>query len=267
MERTVDADRPVADDGRQYHIGTRGGDLAPHCLLVGSPERAEMIGTQLLHGKEVGHHRGLISYTGTHEGIPMSVVTTGMGSATTGIVLPEAVRSGARRFIRVGSCSTLWENPSVGESAIVTGAVRLDGASDNWAPPEFPALADYRVVMALEKAAQEIAAPHYLGIEATTSCFNEGQARPDDNGYIPPRLLALHDELVQRGVLLYSMESATIFVWCLTHGKTPGEYWAGSVNAIYGNRRTNVFKVTGDETAARIALRAMLILNREYPLK
>lgn len=262
----VDADRPVAAGGRQYHIETGPGDLAPHCLLVGSPERATMIGATLLKGKKVGDHRGLVSYTGDFEGVPMSVVTTGMGSATTGIVLPEAVRSGARRFIRVGSCSTLWKEPKVGESAIVTGAVRLDGASENWAPLSFPAFADHRVVMALQDAAQGLGLPHYLGIEATTTCFNEGQARPDDNEYIPPRLLALHDELVQRGVLLYSMESATIFVWCLTHGKKPGQLWAGSVNAIYGNRRTNAFQVTGDETAAQIAIHAMLILNDQYPL-
>jgi uridine phosphorylase len=189
-----------------------------------------------------------------------------MGGASTGIVLPEAVRSGARRFIRVGSCSTLWNEPKVGESAIVTGAVRLDGASDNWAPPGFPAFADHRVVSALQRAAQVLGLPHYLGIEASTSCFNEGQARPDDNGYLPERLKAQHDELVQRGVLLYSMESATIFVWCLTHGKTPGRLWAGSVNAIYGNRRTKAFGVLGDESAARIALHAVLILDRKYPL-
>lgn len=266
MNNRADAVHPQAAGGRQYHLGTGPGDLAPHCLLVGSPERAEMIGTKFLDGQEVGHHRGLVSYTGEYEGVPMSVVTTGMGSATTGIVLPEAVRSGAQRFIRVGSCSTLWPEPNVGDSAIVTGAVRLDGASDNWAPPGWPAFADHRVVMALQRAAQDLALPHFLGIEATTTCFNEGQARPDDNGYLPERLRAQHDELVQRGVLLYSMESATIFVWCLTHGKKPGEFWAGSVNAIYGNRRTNAFGVQGDEQASLIALRAMLILNREYPL-
>ncbi len=270
------ADAPTSAGGKQYHLHTDAHDLAPHCLLVGSPERAELIaGTDPIKDAEelvsrffgpgaikVGDHRGLRSFTGEFQGVPMSVVTTGMGSASTGIVLPEAVRSGAERFIRVGSCSTLQREPNVGESAIASGAVRLDGASTNWAPIEYPAFADHRVIAALIEAAETLSLPHHVGIEATTTCFNEGQARPDDMGYIPPRLQMLHDELTQRGVLLYSMESATIYVWCMTHGG----YWAGSVNAIYGNRQTNTFEVTGDEEAALIGLNAMKLLHDRFPL-
>lgn len=260
----MDASKPIRPDGRTYHLETREGDLAKHCLLVGSPERAEMIASTLFTDSElVGNHRGLKSFTGKVDGMPMSVVTTGMGSASTAIVLPEAVYSGAKRLIRVGSCSTLWPEPRPGDSAICTGAVRLDGASENWAPIEFPAVADFRVVSAMVEAAKELGLPHHVGIGATTTCFNEGQARPDISGYLPPRLKAMHDELVQRGVLFYSMEEATLFVWCSTHGKN---LWAGAVDAIYGNRHTNELEVRGEEEAARIAIRALLILNERYPL-
>lgn len=260
----MDANKPIMPDGRAYHLETREGDLAAHCLLVGSPERATMIAEKLFtSSKLVGDHRGLKSYTGKVEGMPISVVTTGMGSASAGIVMPEAVYSGARRFIRVGSCSTLWVKPRPGDSAICTGAVRLDGASENWAPIQYPAIADFRVVTALQRAATQLNLPHHIGIGATTTCFNEGQARPDLSGYLPPRLQGLHDELVQRGVLFYSMEEATIFVWCTTHGQ---DLWAGAVDAIYGNRQTNELEVRGEEEAARIAIRALWLLNEEFPL-
>jgi uridine phosphorylase len=255
----IKANRPTAKGGRTYHLNTRPGSLSELCLLVGSPERATMIAKQLLTGARlVGNHRGLKSYTGEFKGVRMSVVTTGMGSASIGIVLPEAVTSGARIFIRVGSCGTLQAEPKVGDSVICTGAVRLDGASENWAPIQYPAVADYRVVAALVKAANNLGLPHHVGIGATTTCFNEGQARPDINDYIPPRLLALHEELTQRGVLFYSMEEATLFVWCTTHGK---QFLAGDVNAIYANRVTNAFNVIGDEQAALIALNALIILQ------
>ncbi|HBV57733.1 MAG TPA: uridine phosphorylase [Candidatus Magasanikbacteria bacterium] len=255
----MDANNPISPDGRTYHLQTRKGDIAQHCLLVGSPERAEMIArTMFTYCECVGDHRGLKSYTGKVDDFPISVVTTGMGSASTAIVLPEAVYSGAKRLIRVGSCATLWRDPKPGDSAICTGAVRLDGASENWAPIEYPAVADFRVVSALVVAAQRLGLPHYVGIGTTTTCFNEGQARPDLDGYLPPRLQAIHDELVQRGVLFYSMEEATLFVWCTTHGK---DIWAGAIDAIYGNRHTNEFDVRGEEEAARIAIRALLILN------
>ncbi len=259
----MDANIPTSSEGKMYHLHTGPGDLATHCLLVGDPERAEMIaGKFFTDPKKVGDHRGLKSFTGMMDNIPMSVVTTGMGSATTGIVLPEAVASGARRFIRVGSSSCLQREPNIGDSAICTAAVRLDGASNNWALIEYPAIADFRVVMAMVEAAKELGLPYHVGIGATTTCFNEGQARPDKDGYLPPRLLAQHEELTRRGVLFYSMEEATVFVWCSTHGG----YWAGAVDAIYGNRQTNEFRVCGQEEAARIAILALMKLAEDYPI-
>lgn len=252
------ASRPMTADGRQYHLETLPGSLAARCLLVGAPERAGSIAMSLLGGAaEVGNHRGLKSYTGSFGGVPMSVVTTGMGGASTGIVLPEAVRSGARVFVRVGTCSVLWPEVPLGATAICTGAVRLDGASDNWAPIEYPAVADYRVVAALVAAAEGLRLPHVVGIGATTSCFNEGQARPDDGGYLPTRLRERHEELVARGVLFYSMEEATLFTWCLTHGGYP----AGSVCAAIGNRATDEFQLGGEGEAARIAATALARLD------
>ncbi|MBU2542269.1 nucleoside phosphorylase [Patescibacteria group bacterium] len=261
----MDANNPIMPDGRTYHLQTKKGDLAPLCLLVGAPERAEMIATTLFKdARLVGDHRGLKSFTGTFNEILMSVVTTSMGSAATAIVLPEAVYSGARRLIRVGSCSALWPHANLGDSAICTGAVRLDGASENWVPIGYPAVANFRVVNAMVDAAEMLNLPHHIGIGATTTCFNEGQARPDMNGYLPPRLQAMHEELVARGVLFYSMEEATMFVWCTTHGQ---DIWAGAVDAIYGNRHTNELRVCGEENAAQIAINALLLLHRRYPLK
>ncbi|MEA3248799.1 MAG: nucleoside phosphorylase [Patescibacteria group bacterium] len=251
----ISADKPTTDDGCQYHLETRSGDLADRCLLVGSPERAEMIAkTYFTDAIKVGHHRGLRAFSGKYQGKYFSVVTTGMGSASTGIVLPEAVRSGARAFIRVGSCGVLHADLPPGSSCVCKAAVRLDGASENWAPIQYPAFADPHMAVALERAARrlDLEFPWRAGVGITTTCFNEGQARPDDNGYIPPRIKMMHDELVQRGALFYSMEEATLFVWCATHGEIP----CGAVDAVYANRLTKDFATIGDEQAARIALEA-----------
>lgn len=262
MKKKAGANRPKADGGKAYHLHTKPGDLAPRCLLVGAPERAALIANTLFDrhsAKRVGEHRGLISFTGTYEGTPMSVVTTGMGSASTGIVLPEAVDSGAEAFIRVGTCGAIQPNAKIGDAMICTGAVRLDGASDNWAPSGYPAVADYRVVAALVESARNhgAGAPHHVGIGATTTCFNEGQARPDRSDYVPPRLQAQHDELVRRGVLFYSMEEATLFVWCSTHGGYP----AGAIDTVIAQRVTGEFRVDNEGRTAMIACRALKTLN------
>ncbi|HSD12117.1 MAG TPA: uridine phosphorylase, partial [Patescibacteria group bacterium] len=141
---------------------------------------------------------------------------------------------------------------------IATGAVRFDGASDNWAPIEWPATADWRLVAALAQAAARTGKPHHVGVGVTTSCFREGQARPADDGWLPARIRDRHEDLVRRGALYYSMEDASIFVWCATHGGYP----AACVNAVYANRVTGAFAAVGDEDASLVALMALALFPR-----
>ncbi len=178
-----------------------------------------------------------------------------------GSVLPEAVQSGARRFIRVGACGRTQSVVDVGDIGIALGAVRLDGASKNWAPIEYPAISDFRVTRALRDAARGLELPYHVGIEATTDCPNEG--RPDINEYVPVRLQEQHEELVARGVLMYSMETATLFVWCTTHGIAHEGYWAGAVNVFSAKHEPPVIS---EDNAAFVALEAVTILNSRYPL-
>ncbi|MDO8582072.1 MAG: nucleoside phosphorylase [bacterium] len=249
------ASKPKAKDGKgEYHTGLKKRDLAPRCLLVGSPARAVMIAETFFEGaKQVGDdHRGYKCFTGKHRGMDISVVTTQIGCPSTGIVLPESVRSGAKVFIRVGSCGTLQRMPRVGHVAICTGAVRLDGATKNWAPIEYPAIADYRIVAALVAAAKELRLPHHVGVGATTDCFVEGQARPGYKNYIPPWLKEQFKWLQHLKVLFYSMEESGIFVWCASHGGFP----AGAIDAIFANRVTEDWGEEGQKEAAQIAIEA-----------
>ena len=217
---------------RQYHLQTGPKDLAARCLLVGDPERAEYIASTFFTGiKEVGDHRGLKSFTGYYHHTEMSVITHGMGSASIGIILPEAVRSGAKMFIRIGSCGALRPEIAIGDSIIFTGSVRYDGASENWAPMEYPALADYRIVSMLENKARTLGSKAHVGIGATTSCFYEGQARYGLSIEIPKRMMDRHEELIKLGVLSYSMEEAALFIWCSANG-----FAAGAIDTVYANR-------------------------------
>lgn len=81
----------VLSDEQVYHLALRSEQLAPHCLLVGDPERAPFIAAQELSSVEHDIlHRGLRSITGnTGAGQRMSIITTGMGTPSTEIVLGE----------------------------------------------------------------------------------------------------------------------------------------------------------------------------------
>jgi len=240
---------------RQYHLQTSPGDIAPRCLLVGAPERAEMVAGRFLQdARKVGDHRGLKTYTGTYKGVPVSVVTTGMGGASVAIVLPEASRSGAKAFVHVGSCGAIQPDMRIGDLVVVAEALRFDGASDNWAPPEQPAVPDKTLTEHLEAAARKIGIRIRLGVGATTSDFYEGQARRTERGPAPPWILERHERLVKQGVLFYAMEDATIFVWCATHGNVP----AASINTVYAERTvSDEPQPASDEPAVQAALEAL----------
>ncbi|MBI5229885.1 MAG: hypothetical protein HY981_01115 [Candidatus Magasanikbacteria bacterium] len=189
----VNASKPTTADGRQYHVHCLPGEIAPYCLFVGASARARMIVDAIVDkhlgtAKLVNSHRDLYAYTGDYEGMPLSVVTTQIGAPSTGIVMPEAVRCGARRIIRVGSCSALQSEMALGEPIVVIGAVRLEGASKNWVMIEYPAIADRHILRAFEDVEGTCDTTVHYGIEATTDCFQEGQARPDDGEWVCRRM-------------------------------------------------------------------------------
>ena len=92
----------------QIHLHAEPGDYAPVVLLPGDPNRATRIAERFDGGLEasrlVNANRGLLGYTGTVEGVPVSVQTTMMGAPTTSIVMEELLNLGATTFIRVGTC-------------------------------------------------------------------------------------------------------------------------------------------------------------------
>ncbi len=257
------ADRPTILENLQYHLHTSTNYLSPLCLIVGAPGRVDMIGEKFLTDvkRYANDHRGLVSISGKYSGVEVSVTTSGMGAPSLGIVLTEAVLSGARIFIRVGSCGSLIRESRIGDVIVVNGAIRYDGASETWAPLEFPAFSDYRIVHALVEAASKNASGKYhLGIECTTSDFNSGQGRPNLFHVIPERMKARHDEVMRLKVSCYSMEAAALFVWCATEG---GGLPCGAINAVFANRKTKQFGVAGEELAALVALEALLKLSSE----
>jgi uridine phosphorylase len=257
------ADRPKAQGDLTYHLHTGPGDISPLCLIVGAPGRADMIAEKFLTNVRSfkNPHRGLTTHTGEYKLVQVSVTTSGMGSASTGIVLPEAYQSGGRIFIRVGSCGSLIKESQPGDAVIVTSAIRYDGASENWAPMAYPAVADWRVVGSLVSAAEKLSADRFhVGVECTTSCFMDGQGRPDLSGQVSPEMQARHEQVMRLGAACYSMEAATLFVWCATKG---GGLPCGAVNAVFANRHTNAWATEGEEMSAQIALDALVELSKE----
>ena len=149
-------------NGEQYHIACRKGDLAEYLLVPGDPERVDKIAKLWDSAKKVSEHREFRSLTGKYKGIPVSALSSGIGPACMSIAVNEAASVGVHTFIRVGSTAAIQENIECGDLIFSSAAVRLDGTSNCYIMPEYPAVASFEVLQALIEAAES------LGIKTIT---------------------------------------------------------------------------------------------------
>ena len=110
----------------QLHLRAEEGDYAPTVLLPGDPNRATRVAEMLDGGLEgtrlVNDHRKMLGYTGTYQGRPVSVQTSGMGTPSMAIVVEELLRLGARRLIRIGTCGGIGRGIRTGDIVVATAA-------------------------------------------------------------------------------------------------------------------------------------------------
>ena len=199
-----------SSDGTQYHIGLKEGDVGEFVILPGDPKRCEKIAAYFDEPKLVGDRREFVTYTGFLNGKKVSVTSTGIGGPSASIALEELVKVGAKKFIRVGTCGGMDTNVKSGDLVIATGAIRMEGTSKEYAPIEFPAVADYDIVTALKTAAEKLNLPHHTGVVQCKDAFY-GQHNPE----IMPVSYELENKWqawLRLGTLASEMESAALFV-------------------------------------------------------
>ena len=197
-------------DGKQYHVALQRGDVGKYVLLPGDPGRCEPISRLFDNPRHVATNREYVTYTGTLDGVPVSVTSTGIGCPSAAIALEELVRCGADTFIRVGTSGHIQKDSVSGELAIISAAIRDEGTSRHYMPIEFPAVADLEVIQALQVAAKKAGARSRTGITQSKDSFY-GQHEPERMG--------VANELISRwraweigGAICSEMEASALFV-------------------------------------------------------
>ena len=193
----------------QFHIRCKPGDVGGYCLLPGDPGRCESIAKWFDESAHVVSNREYVIYTGTLLGEKVSVCSTGIGGPSAAIAMEELANLGVHTFVRVGTCGGIELEVQSGDVVVATGAVRMDGASKEYAPIEYPAVANFDVTCALVQAAKNLEKSWHAGVVQCKDSFY-GQHSP---GRMP-----VSYELEQKwqawkrlGVLASEMESATLF--------------------------------------------------------
>ena len=196
--------------GVQYHINLKKDDIGEYVILPGDPKRCEKIAKYFDNPKLVGDNREYVSYTGTLDGVKVSVVSTGIGGPSASICMEELCNLGAHTFIRVGTCGGMQIDVKGGDIAIATGAIRMEGTSKEYAPIEFPAVANIDVVNALINVCKEENINYHAGVVECKDSFY-GQHQPELLPY-GSQLLEKWDAWLKLGTIASEMESAALFV-------------------------------------------------------
>ena len=207
-----------------YHLGFGPDDLPAEgvafALLSGDPGRARQIADDHMEEmRPLSENRGLHSYLGRISGQWVLSATSGMGAPSLSIIVNELIQVGVKAIVRVGTCGSIQPHVKVGDVVVSSGALCQQGAANDIAPAEYPAVADPFLTVSLARIARELGIAHHVGITASLDTFYEGQERTDSaNPTLLPSLrgrIAAYREL---NVLNMEMEAATLFKMASVYG-------------------------------------------------
>ena len=198
------------DASRQYHIQVAQGEVGRYVIMPGDPKRCVKIAQYFDDPVLIADNREYITYTGTLDGVKVSVTSTGIGGPSASIAMEELCRCGADTFVRIGTCGGMQTEVKSGDVVIATGAIRMEGTSKEYAPIEYPAVADLEVTNALVSAAKTKGFPYHAGVVECKDAFY-GQHEPEKMpvGY---ELLSKWEAWKMMGCLASEMESAALFI-------------------------------------------------------
>lgn len=255
----ISAENPKFN-GKVPHLMCKKGDIAEVVLLPGDPARVKMFQDLCDDFKIVASNREYTIGTGTYQGYPISICSTGIGAPSAEIAVIELIELGAKALIRIGGTGVLLPEIKCGEMVITTGAMRLGGASQFYAPAEYPAIASFEVVHSLMEACKNAGVNHWKGISASIGSFFAGQGRLAINRQFH------NEDLVEKyknlNIINMEMESETI----LTLGSLFGVY-TGAICAVHANRATDEWLydfAPAQRQMCQIALDAVVLLYQRY---
>lgn len=245
-----------------HHIKCKKGDVGKYVLLPGDPGRVAKIAASLDDAKHIQTNREYEVWTGSLEGVKVSVMSTGMGGPSAAIGLEELNMIGAHTFIRIGTCGGIDPDLEPGTLIIPIGAIRKDGTGREYVPIEFPAVPNFDLVLALKTAADQLGNKSAMGV---VECKDSYYGQHD-----PKRMPAKH-ELMQMweawkmaGAIGSEMESSALFIV-----SSVLRVRCASILLLCRNREredlmnTGLVRVTEISTAIETAIEALRTLIRK----
>ncbi|MFW6316950.1 MAG: nucleoside phosphorylase [Halorubrum sp.] len=210
--------------GKQPHLQIETGDVHEVALIPGDPGRVDRIAAQCDESTTVAENREYKVVNATYEGVPVTIVSTGIGCPSASIAVEELARVGVETFVRVGTTGALQRDIEIGDMVVATGAAKNEGTTKRYEPVEFPAVPDFAATTALVEAA-----------EANDEAVHVGPIASDDAYY------AETDEYVAEwedaGILSVEMEAAAVFTLARRKGLSAAAICTVDGNLVKGTQK------------------------------
>ena len=197
------------------HINARPGDFGQTVLMPGDPLRAKFIAENFLTDPVlVNNVRGVQGYTGTYDGVRVSVMASGMGMPSIGIYSWELYSVfGVENIMRIGSAGALADELQLRDIVIAQGAC----TDSSWAgqyhlPGTFAPIADFRFLRTCVDIAEEMGARYQVG-----NLLSSDRFYGDDGGV--PEALQANLSWKKMGVMAIEMEAAALYMNAARAGK------------------------------------------------
>lgn len=246
---------------KQYHIQVGQGDVGRYVIMPGDPKRCEKIAKYFDNAELVADSREYVTYTGYLDGVKVSVTSTGIGGPSASIAMEELVKAGADTFIRIGTCGGMQLNVKSGDLVIANGAIRMEGTSKEYAPIEFPAVADLGITNALIASAKDLGQEYHVGVVQCKDAFY-GQHSPETMP-VSYELLNKWEAWKRLGCLASEMESAALFIVASTLHVRAGSVFLVMANQEREREGLSNPVVHDTDMAIRVAVEAIRKLIKE----
>ena len=242
------------------HISAKPGDFGQTVLMPGDPLRAKFIAENFLKNPVlVNNVRGVQGYTGTYDGVKISVMASGMGMPSIGIYSWELYTVfGVENIMRIGSTGALQDNIKLRDIVIGQGAC----TDSNWASQYhlagmFAPIADFHMLETCVETAKEMGVAYHVGNILSSDRFY------GDDGDMPEGWNANHG-WQKMGVLAVEMEAAALYMNAARCGKRALAICSISDNLVTGEELSADERQTTFTNMMKIALEvAVKMENKE----
>ena len=234
------------------HISAEKGDFAKTVLMPGDPLRAKFIADTFLKDvRQVTGVRGMLGFTGTYEGRPISVMGSGMGMPSIGIYSHELyTQYGVENIIRVGSAGAMRADLELGSVVAGQGACTNSSFADQYElGVHYAPIADFDLLMAAVESARELGVKMPVGNLYSSDTFYDAAGR--------------NDRMRKMGVMAVEMEAAALYCTAAYLGKRALAICSISDNLVLGTELTPEERQSTFTNMMKIGLEAAVKMARQ----